>query len=216
MIQFNPKSHLERSLAASMVVSVIVSPRSTGLHSHIHHHRTALVPELQHDRSVSHLSSWIRQIDCFLITSAVQGFGSEEEDEEEKEKEAEPTKSTQKSKKDHGKLGKGKIKRDMNLLAGKTVVLTGALSTRRADMVRILKHAGAKICSAVSKNTDILIAGDKVWLFLYCAILLSLIISNLSYVNLLKPGSKLTKAEELGVAIWQEEEVIQSLDLKSF
>lgn len=46
--------------------------------------------------------------------------------------------------------------------AGKTVVLTGALSTRRTDMVRLLKQAGAKIGSGVSKNTDILVAGDKV------------------------------------------------------
>lgn len=47
-------------------------------------------------------------------------------------------------------------------LAGKTVVLTGALTTRRADIVKLLKQAGAHVATGVSKNTDILVAGDKV------------------------------------------------------
>lgn len=47
-------------------------------------------------------------------------------------------------------------------LSGKNVVLTGALTTRRADVVELLKQAGAHIGTGVSRNTDILVAGDKV------------------------------------------------------
>jgi NAD-dependent DNA ligase len=84
----------------------------------------------------------------------------EEEEEEEEmvvEKKLKKTKQTSKKSDKEESSGGGS-----GSLAGKTVVLTGALSTRRTDMVRLLKQAGAKIGSGVSKNTDILIAGDKV------------------------------------------------------
>ena len=45
--------------------------------------------------------------------------------------------------------------------AGKTVVLTGALSIPRAEAKRLLQSHGAKVTSAVSKKTDYVIAGEN-------------------------------------------------------
>ena len=69
-------------------------------------------------------------------------------------------------------------------LAGKTVVLTGSLSTMaRNDAKARLIELGAKVSGSVSKNTDIVIAGEKA-------------------------GSKLIKAQELGIEIWDEEQML--------
>ncbi len=67
--------------------------------------------------------------------------------------------------------------------SGKTVVLTGSLSryTREECRALIEKHGGT-VTSGVSSRTDIVIAGDKA-------------------------GSKLTKAEELGIELMSEEEM---------
>ena len=65
-------------------------------------------------------------------------------------------------------------------LAGKTVVLTGTLPTlARADAAALVKRAGGKVASAVSKKTDYVVAGEAA-------------------------GSKLDKATELGVAVLDE------------
>ncbi len=61
-------------------------------------------------------------------------------------------------------------------LAGKRVVLTGTLPLARAELKRRLERAGARVSGTVSAKTDWLIAGDD-------------------------PGSKLTRARELGVPI---------------
>lgn len=64
--------------------------------------------------------------------------------------------------------------------AGKTVVLTGALERlTRDDAGEIIRRLGGKISSSVSKKTDIVIAGSDA-------------------------GSKLAKAEQLGIEIWDE------------
>lgn len=66
--------------------------------------------------------------------------------------------------------------------AGKIMVITGTLSIKRKELEDILIKNGAKVSSAVSKNTDYLIVGEN-------------------------PGSKYDKATELGVEILNEDEL---------
>ena len=73
-------------------------------------------------------------------------------------------------------------------LAGKTFVLTGALDTMsRDDAKRALQALGAKVTGSVSKRTDFVVAG----------------------VN---PGSKLDKAQTLGIAVLDDEGLRALLD----
>ena len=46
-------------------------------------------------------------------------------------------------------------------LAGKKIVVTGKFAKKRAEIEAQLTQAGAKVMSSLSKNTDILLAGDK-------------------------------------------------------
>ncbi len=62
------------------------------------------------------------------------------------------------------------------------MVITGTLSIKRKELEDILIKNGAKVSSAVSKNTDYLIVGEN-------------------------PGSKYDKATELGVEILNEDEL---------
>ncbi|MCU6708372.1 NAD-dependent DNA ligase LigA [Paenibacillus sp. J5C_2022] len=72
------------------------------------------------------------------------------------------------------------VQRD-SVFTGKTVVLTGTLPTlTRDEAARRLEACGAKITGSVSKKTDFVIAGEKA-------------------------GSKLTKAQSLGIAIIEDE-----------
>ncbi len=65
--------------------------------------------------------------------------------------------------------------------AGKTFVLTGKLEDyTRDEATRLIEERGGRVSSSVSKKTSYVIAGSD-------------------------SGSKLTKAESLGVAIWSEE-----------
>mgnify|MGYP001046970838 CR=1 FL=1 len=66
-------------------------------------------------------------------------------------------------------------------LFGKTFVLTGSLSTMTRDQAREkLQSLGAKVSSSISKKTDVLVAGEAA-------------------------GSKLTKARDLGIEVWNED-----------
>ena len=72
-------------------------------------------------------------------------------------------------------------------LEGKTCVITGTLSEMgRSDAKARLQLLGAKVAGSVSKNTDFLVAGEKA-------------------------GSKLTKAQELDVEVWDEAALIAFL-----
>lgn len=72
--------------------------------------------------------------------------------------------------------------------AGKTVVITGTLEHYgRNDLKKILEGLGAKVSGSISKNTDLLIAGDKA-------------------------GSKLKKAQDLGVEVWNESTLRENLN----
>lgn len=73
-------------------------------------------------------------------------------------------------------------------LYGKTVVITGTLPTLgRDELTKLLEACGAKVTGSVSKKTDLVIAGEKA-------------------------GSKLTKAQQLGIAIIEDEvEVLQMI-----
>lgn len=68
------------------------------------------------------------------------------------------------------------------VLAGKRVVLTGTLSSYTRDAAKeILEQMGATVSSSVSSKTDIVLAGADA-------------------------GSKLAKAQELGITVWTEED----------
>ncbi len=71
---------------------------------------------------------------------------------------------------------------DSQVLEGKTLVVTGTLTRDTRDEIKemITRHGG-RAASSVSKKTDYVVAGEKA-------------------------GSKLAKAERLGVAVLTEEQ----------
>jgi len=71
--------------------------------------------------------------------------------------------------------------------AGKTIVLTGTLEKyERKELSDILENLGAKVTGSVSKKTDLVIAGESA-------------------------GSKLEKAQELGIEVWDESTLLKNL-----
>ena len=73
-----------------------------------------------------------------------------------------------------------------NPFKGKTVVLTGSMSVSRGIIKEMLEELGAKVSGSVSKKTDYVVYGEDA-------------------------GSKLTKAESLGVTTLTEEEMREML-----
>ncbi|MFT3685285.1 MAG: NAD-dependent DNA ligase LigA [Phycisphaerales bacterium] len=71
--------------------------------------------------------------------------------------------------------------------AGKTMVITGTLASYERDpLSRLLESLGAKVSGSVSSKTSVVIAGESA-------------------------GSKLAKANELGVEVWDEEKLLKEL-----
>ncbi len=72
-------------------------------------------------------------------------------------------------------------------LMGKVFVLTGTLPTlKRSEAQALIEENGGKVSSSVSKNTDFVLAGEEA-------------------------GSKLEKAQSLGIAIISEDELLKML-----
>ena len=83
---------------------------------------------------------------------------------------------------DHGAESSGENGADSQVLADKIFVITGTLSNyTREEMAGLIEGAGGRVTSSVSKKTDYLVAGENA-------------------------GSKLKKAQSLGVEILNEEE----------
>ncbi|MGE6631639.1 NAD-dependent DNA ligase LigA [Bacillus sp. NPDC077027] len=82
---------------------------------------------------------------------------------------------------------KVKAEESDSYFAGKTIVLTGKLEQlSRNDAKAEIEALGGKLTGSVSKKTDLVIAGEAA-------------------------GSKLTKAEELNIEIWDEARMIEEL-----
>ncbi len=79
------------------------------------------------------------------------------------------------------------IDQSESIFAGKTVVLTGKLEKlKRNEAKDKIEALGGNVAGSVSKKTDIVIAGEDA-------------------------GSKLAKAQELGIEVWDEERLIEEL-----
>ena len=82
----------------------------------------------------------------------------------------------------------GSLHPEHSPIAGKTFVLTGTLPTLNRDQAAaLIEAAGGKVSGSVSKKTDFVVAGEAA-------------------------GSKLEKAQALGVAVLSEEELLGMLE----
>lgn len=73
----------------------------------------------------------------------------------------------------------------------KTIVLTGKLNQyTRSEAKQCIENLGGKVTESVSKNTDIVVAGEDA-------------------------GSKLTKAQDLNVTVWNEDQMVEAFEDRS-
>ena len=79
-----------------------------------------------------------------------------------------------------------------SLLVGKTFVLTGTLPTLKRDEAKsLIQNAGGKVTSSVSSKTDFVVVGEDA-------------------------GSKLEKAEKLGIKQLSEAELLEMLEVRNY
>lgn len=76
------------------------------------------------------------------------------------------------------------------VLEGRTFCITGSLTKPRKEIALAIKNAGGRVVSSVSNSLDVLVAGDNA-------------------------GSKLAKAQSLGLAVWSEEELFVEISNNS-
>lgn len=82
----------------------------------------------------------------------------------------------------------GEVQHQVQLLTGKTLVITGTLpNLKRDEAVSMIEAAGGKVAGSVSKKTSYVIAGEEA-------------------------GSKLEKAQELGVPVLDEAGLLKLLE----
>lgn len=72
------------------------------------------------------------------------------------------------------------------ILDGKSFCITGSMTKPRKEIALAIKNAGGKVVGSVSANLDVLIAGEKA-------------------------GSKLAKAQSLGLEIWAESDLFTKI-----
>ena len=88
---------------------------------------------------------------------------------------------------EHGVLGESTAAPTGDKLAGLTFVLTGTLpSMSRDEASALIKAAGGKVTGSVSKKTSFVVAGEEA-------------------------GSKLTKAQQLGVPVIDQDKLLEML-----
>ena len=77
-----------------------------------------------------------------------------------------------------------------SVISGKTLVVTGTLPTLgRKEAQKLIERYGGKVSGSVSKKTDYVLAGESA-------------------------GSKLTKAQELGIRVISEDELYDMLQIE--
>ena len=81
---------------------------------------------------------------------------------------------------------KSKIAPDSDKLAGQTIVITGTLSRPRSEIEQLIKEHGGKVSGSVSKKTSFVVAGDNA-------------------------GSKLDKANQLGIEVIDEDTFVKRI-----
>ena len=79
-----------------------------------------------------------------------------------------------------------KVENNVGPLAGKTFLITGTLSAVRKEVEKLIEDADGKILSGVSKKLNYLVVGED-------------------------PGSKVEKAEYLGIPMISEEELMEMI-----
>jgi DNA ligase (NAD+) len=81
-------------------------------------------------------------------------------------------------------------KKSDGVLMGKTFVLTGALATiTRGRAKELIEENGGRVAGSVSKKVDAVIVGEEA-------------------------GSKLDKAKELGIELWDEKKLLSQIGRK--